>query len=403
MRNLFFGLIALVSPTLACTDVGSSDVDHTDVYGQASQWSPEDNPDQLLNRVLEKKAAALPNTGRVGGTGVWPGDYWATYNDSINYRWMNSATLSPAEKYQRAFAASGGAGFVGRVQAMHGIRSGTGATCNSDAVCGEGETCAIERGASKGKCTATWTGICHGWAPASFLVPEPKYPVTVNGVRFEVSDIKALASLLYTNVDANLISLRCEELLDGRTPASPECKDTNAGAFHVAITNLVGIGKKSFVLDRTIDAEVWNHPIVGYSVMANVGVDAATANQLVTGRRGAYERNPAAKAFRRITMNVDLVVESDARSNGPLQPQLRNYIATETYTYVLELNAQGAIIGGEWYGASTARHPDFLWAPKGRLPDFQADGRTPWTSPEGLRSNIVHGLVNDSQRANVVR
>ena len=39
---------------------------------------------------------------------------------------------------------------------------------------------------------AGWWGTCHAWTPASQLVPEPQHSVTVNGVTFEVGDIKAL-------------------------------------------------------------------------------------------------------------------------------------------------------------------------------------------------------------------
>ena len=36
-----------------------------------------------------------------------------------------------------------------------------------------------------------WWGTCHAWTPASQLVPEPQHAVTLNGVKFEVGDIKA--------------------------------------------------------------------------------------------------------------------------------------------------------------------------------------------------------------------
>jgi hypothetical protein len=32
-----------------------------------------------------------------------PGDYWATYRDSLNVKWDGSASPSAAEKYGRAF------------------------------------------------------------------------------------------------------------------------------------------------------------------------------------------------------------------------------------------------------------------------------------------------------------
>jgi hypothetical protein len=39
------------------------------------------------------------------------------------------------------------------------------------------------------------------------------------------------------------------------------------------------------------------------------------------------------------------------------------YTQKDIYDYVLELDAAGKIIGGEWIGASRQNHPDFLWLP----------------------------------------
>ena len=44
----------------------------------------------------------------------------------------------------------------------------------------------------------------------------------------------------------------------------PECEDTNAGAFHVVLTNFVGRKNRSFIIDKTRDLEVWNQPVYGY-------------------------------------------------------------------------------------------------------------------------------------------
>src|SRR5690606_5481053 len=37
-----------------------------------------------------------------------------------------------------------------------------------------------------------WWGHCNGWCVAAALYPEPRKPVTVNGVTFDVADVKAL-------------------------------------------------------------------------------------------------------------------------------------------------------------------------------------------------------------------
>jgi len=54
----------------------------------------------------------------------------------------------------------------------------------------------------------TWMGICHGWAPASYMLARPRRTLSLKSpdgvlIRFFPSDVKALASLLRTlrNVD----------------------------------------------------------------------------------------------------------------------------------------------------------------------------------------------------------
>lgn len=360
---------------------------------------------------MVRKFEDLPITGEVGGNGVWPGDYWPTYEDSINKRWLSPSIPSPAEKYERAFARSGGAGFAQRIREMHGTQSVTGAYCDDATPCrdpqgeiSEGDVCVKDRGARSGKCIATWTGVCHGWAPAAFMVPEPKFPVTVNGVRFEVNDIKALATMAYTDVASNLLGQRCEEIL-GQTSSAAipvPCKDSNPAVLHILLTNIVGWGKKSFVVDLTYDQQVWNHPVRSFKVLSSTDVTATEATRLVTGRAGAYTINPRAVAFKKVKTELSVIVESSASVDGPLQDQLDGYTSTETYNYILELDGAGDVIGGEWIGTSVRKHPDFVWAPKGPVPNLLPDGK-PYVTPEGLRPQIVHGLVYDSQRPNVVR
>ena len=37
--------------------------------------------------------------------------------------------------------------------------------------------------------------------------------------------------------------------------------------------------------------------------------------------------------------------------------------ASKTYDMIVELDASGSVIGGEWIGASKVEHPPFFWAP----------------------------------------
>ena len=50
-------------------------------------------------------------------------------------------------------------------------------------------------------------------------------------------------------------------------------------------------------------------------------------------------------------------------TDGYLTPHIDSYTQTDHYEYVLELDAAGKIIGGEWVGEARYTHPDFLWLP----------------------------------------
>lgn len=200
-----------------------------------------------------------------------PGDYWATQHDNLNYEW-DGAGSSPAEKYAKAF---GKANVPANITKYHGIESATyqkectqgGNECAGST---DGGSCAIPKGATKGRCIPGWWGICHGWAPYALSEPAAKNPVTKNGVTFYPGDLEGLMSLLYTDVDTKFVSRRCNKedpVTDGtgRVTAA-ECRDMNPGSWHVIATNMMGLRRQGFNIDATFDLQVWNQPGYGYKV-----------------------------------------------------------------------------------------------------------------------------------------
>ncbi len=258
--------------------------------GKAEAWSSADNPG-IFSPNLEYRVSELPMTGEAQAI-PWASSYWPVYQDGINFKWDGASSESTAAKYGRAF---GVAGVEDAVSTHHGIEGQRGArkACTADSECDAkiAEKCAKRSGQSSGVCIPTWWGICHAWAPAAVLLPEAKYPVTRNGVTFKVNDIKALVSLVHNQTDTRFVSLRCNEDLEagevafdnyGRPTADDaECRDSNAGTYHVLLTNYLGRMRQSFVEDRTIDDEVWNQPLRGYSITKMQEVTAAQANALI--------------------------------------------------------------------------------------------------------------------------
>lgn len=187
----------------------------------------------------------------------------------------------------------------------------------------------------------------------------------VQGVRFEINDLKALISMTYTEgLSTRMVSLRCDEDGEGNNlHGINACRDTNPGTFHLVLANLLGLQRTAFIHDRTYDDEVWNFPVVSYRVTRNDRVSAATANNMLGAEGSNYRFNKRAAELRRIRTEVSWVSAAAGESDGVLLPYIDQFTFTDVYDYILEIDKRGDIIGGEWVGSSRRKHPDFLWIP----------------------------------------
>ncbi len=220
-----------------------------------------------------------------------------------------------------------------------------------------------------------WMGICHGWAAAAhMLAPNITQPVTLYTpqgvpVTFYQSDVKALNSMLWANASpaTRFVGQRC------KTPHPPKndvgrildegCWDTNPATFHLSLVNQVGISKRSFVMDSTYDAEVWNFAIVSYRFTyfnpqnlrpTPIIQQAVLPIEKYTLDKFKEFRAPEAKQVVGVILDVTHVNALNP-THGILT---KNATKTLRYYYDLELDANGTVIGGEWY---TSAHPDFIW------------------------------------------
>lgn len=118
----------------------------------------------------------------------------------------------------------------------------------------------------------TWMGICHGWAPASYMESRPQRTIQVlaadrrTWINFNPSDIKALTSLLWAEGEftTKFIGGRCERKEGRDQPDGAECQDTNPATWHLAVVNQIGVAKRSLILDTASDFQVWNQPVSSY-------------------------------------------------------------------------------------------------------------------------------------------
>ncbi|KAJ3091686.1 hypothetical protein HK102_013819 [Quaeritorhiza haematococci] len=347
---------------------------------------------------FEINAGRLPNVGAIRRP--WAGDYWPTYRDGINYRWEGPGTLSPVEKYARAFnidpqALADGLSWTSGVDSMRGSRPG----CRQTSDCArlnDGSECAIRNGQSVGLCIPTWFGICHAWAPAALLEPEPRCPINVNGVTFRVADIKALMTQMYDKSGIRTVfgGNRCNDVTPTRDAygryKSFACRDVTPDYWHILMTNAMGRFNTSFVADVTASAEVWNHPMTAMRIERLQQINLQQGAQLIDPSLTSYPFNPNARSLAYVVMRIWYTVETE--QDGPLvETGLVDQYFTryKDLTYLLELDGSNNIIGGEWLGKSKQDHPDFIYLPYTRPNnDFTVAG--------AIQYKIVKQMLNMS-------
>ncbi len=374
---------------------------------KADAWDYRNDPArfaQFAQRDFVKAFDQLPKSGESLNK-PWPDTYWPTFMDSTNARWTGDANVdgfSPAEKYDLAF--NGWTPASNFAQMRPFSAESCSAEWDADYYANLGPLARFvseNRGNKNGRnkqdddgdmkideCEADgidgverWWGLCHAWVPAALNEPEPIHAVVENGVTFYPSDIKALMIQAYNRSKSMILGGRCNEKEPKRDERGriidPACRDTNAGAFHVVVTNMIGRHKLAIAEDRTYDYEVWNQPVYRYEITAQDEVDLAKALVLVQSTDADYSKiNKDAKRFVDVRMTLNYVTESEA-SKEPKTPELEHYTRRDSYHYLLELDAAGTILGGEWINGGTAhpewgnsRQPDFLWFSTGPADDY---------------------------------
>lgn len=460
--------------------------------GKADAFNFANDPTRF-RQTLNYKFDELPSSGEVANI-PWTDYYWAAYEDGTNNRWQGPKTLSPAEKYDQAFngwvpkegfmelkpyntdtcewddeyysslgpAASWADKNRGNWRAHNGIDDDRDGVSDKDECAQKGD------GPKDWDGIEGWFGICHAWAPAALLELEPLSAVEHNGVKFEVSDMKALLTEQYDRTSAYGIGERCNtddkqwELDEDGRIKDKSCADMNPGALHVIVTNFIGVNKQGFVLERTPDYEVWNQPVRGYEIteqkevslqeayelldiegqdlskgngvlvqgveeqsqhaaailrVANesslsildddAGLYSNEARSIIETRQGPdkklgtaddvtfttlqqlddvkyvgeraigrmlgfavnsgyikqdYKYNPKAERFVKVRMALKWITEQHPSKNRT-DTIIDRYTNTDVYDYILELDAEGKILGGEYFGRSKTEHADFIWLP----------------------------------------
>lgn len=315
----------------------------------------------------------------------WSGDYWGTYKGGIAARFSDPSfegSSSWSENY--AYVKLHPAADLIRLDSpeelvklspaeKYDLISDSGGKLASYAW-GEGEAYLRNVGEVE-----TWFGICHGWAPASYIEARPSAAIDVpvaglkSRVKFLPSDIKALASQMWakSQFSSRFIGGRCEErevTIDENTGRiiEKDCFDINPMSWHLSIIHELGIEKRAFVVDASEDYQVWNQPVFEYKMSYFNPLTALPSEDLAASMidyalwtNDPYKawRNPLVKKIVGVAMDISYRTETSP-SSALIDTEEQDNSYTTRYIYDLELDDKGEIIGGEWY---QRRHPDFIW------------------------------------------
>lgn len=307
-------------------------------------WDEVNEPIRIGSGYVSK-LSDLPASGTLAAT-PWSDDYWPSNQGGIARRWK--LDWSDAFSYRSPSLEQLRKANVGQIALMSPAEK-------FDLFLGDYSypTVQSERLRVSPE-NEHWEGICHGWAAAAINFAEPKPVLVTNAdglkIPFGSADIKALLSFFQGNIGrttGGFLGGRCNIDLEQfpQYGVNPECRDTNAGAFHLVLANEIGLRKKGFIADLTRDRMVWNQPVHAY-----------TSKVL---------RTQAPTPGAAVGTTSEMVVETTITYTAEIEPQWETVIGSEfqnnrtvSYVYRLELNSQGEIIGGAW---EVDERPDFLW------------------------------------------
>lgn len=319
------------------------------------RWSNVSDP-LIMSRNYEIRFFALPLSGVVNRKQrFWSGDYWALNKGNINKRWHAGGSFklaSPTFEQAKALTIEQLAQFspAEKFDLLNG---------RYDYPL-KHEVIKIADPNAK-----NWEGICHGWAPAAMNhnEPTPKSLRNRDGlvIPFGSADIKAILSYYYAYPyqvpNTHQVGRRCD---DSAINNNNDCKkDLNAGAFHIILSNRIGLENEGFIADINRYREVWNHPIMQYS------------SKIKNDSRGAGT-NSAPGTVRVVRVDTKITYADETNNYwNPTQGTNLQKVDHAQLSYSLEIDAYGQIIGGEW---NSIQRPDFLWIKE--KPDHFLSGYT---------------------------
>ena len=167
-----------------------------------------------------------------------------------------------------------------------------------------------------------WWGLCPAYARSAVKETYPIFPSVHDNIVFRVGDKKGLLALCYDSRDGVIYA--------SGTPVN----------FHFWLLDYIHDQKKSFAADLILGEEVWYFPVYAYEM---------------TSTRSGLAENISVAILYAAHMGQDYM-GTQGMEKGP-------------YTYTLDLDVQGNIVGGRWTGNSVSNHPETLSYPESISPE----------------------------------
>jgi hypothetical protein len=234
-------------------------------------------------------------------------------------------------------------------------------------------------------------GASNGWAIGVHNYLKPKNPVTLRNIddiklTFIPDDIAAIVSMYYSTLPIanNFVGGICQSPPDSENSDSstgiytePNCASVNPASLLLILSNSLGIKKLPLVIDPMADSQIWNQPVISYSleyfnILTNqTQYDYQKAkiekSSLKSYNKAYYkfllkQATTSTKTFLGVRFSVTYALQVFPYRGSTDTPN-QNY--TGIYSGVVELDSSDNIIGGEWMDNN---HPNMLWKNDEREP-----------------------------------
>lgn len=247
----------------------------------------------------------------------------------------------------------------------------------------------LNRGPLREPKPENWEGFCNGVRCAGNILPEPENAITLispDGVKvtFQAADLKALAGASYFFVEKYA-------QMGSPTTESHKAEDQpNAAAFDMTLRYFLAKKKKPFVIDASLDSEIWNETVVGY--IREISEPYALSSE-------EKSKHPRAVFKAEVSGHLETLGEIDIQETNTATKALiaqGNRLTKVPIRYTLFLDSRQNIIDGVWHPAVTSQGVDFVWFGAGRGTDAEYGQIS--TGNESLDFSVINKLVKKSSR-----